>query len=69
MSQLVEGENNRLLPVKNVRFISLRSCQYCKCGSYDGSGSYVCSRPGGPVFDVGDMQHYEMTCDRFIKQE
>ena len=63
------ANTKRLLPVKNLRTVWPRTCATCKCGSYDGNGFYVCSRPDGPSFEVGDGEHHEKVCDRHIAKD
>lgn len=59
-----ETKKRELLPVKNVHQYIPPVCDFCKHG-HVGEGLFVCNRPNGPTFDVGDGKHYTTTCDRY----
>lgn len=57
-----EDTDKRLKPAKNIRWINVKVCATCKhFRNTDGFG--YCIRPDGPDFDIGDMKHWQTTCD------
>lgn len=58
-----------LLPVKDLRRVKVRCCGTCRYGNHDGTGSFVCNRQGGPIWDSGDGYEWEHVCDRFVRHE
>lgn len=62
-----EDTNPKLLPVVNLRIVMPRVCATCKHGGNEGEGSFVCHRPEGPVWDIGDGFHWLRVCDRYTR--
>lgn len=64
MEQAIEKGKRKFKPAENLRYITPRSCAFCK-HLHMASGFVVCDRPDGFRGDAGDMIYYEMVCDRF----
>jgi len=58
----------KLKPAKNLRWKNIKvcaTCQYIK----PINGSVECQREKGINEDIGDMKHWIMVCDRWVRNE
>lgn len=64
--QAAADRDPRLSPVRDLRTRRFRACSNCDLGRFV-EGSFVCRRPGGPIWDAGDLYHYEYVCSGWRK--
>ena len=59
---------SKLKPAKNLRWKKIRVCATCKYCHIQ-KGDMECEREKGIDEDVGDMSHWIMVCDRWVKND